>query len=175
LPRPALAAVIVASLVVAAPAAAHVGATPPFLAAGSSDTVHLDVPNERQEPMTGFTVTVPDGFEIVHAHPSEGWEQSFDDLTATWTGGSLAAGVSATFGIELRTPSAPAFVDLAVVQRYDSGDVVRWPVGFTVTPAKETASQNLALAAVVGLLGLLVVAAIAALAWRRRSGSLQER
>jgi uncharacterized protein YcnI len=173
--RSALAAVVAASLVVASPAAAHVGATPPFLAAGSSGSIHLDVPNERIEPMTGFTVTVPDGFEIVHAHPVQGWEQSFDAATATWTGGSLAAGALADFGIELQTPSVPVFVDLGVVQRYDSGDVVRWPVAFTVTPADASPSRNLALVAVFALLGLLVVAAIAVLAWRRRSGSLQER
>ena len=49
---------------------------------------------------------------------------------------------------------------------YDDGGVVRWPVPMTVTPAAESSSQNLALAAVVGLIGLLVVAAVAMLAWR---------
>jgi uncharacterized protein YcnI len=173
--RPAFALVAVASLVLAAAATAHVEATPPFLAAGSSDTVHLDVPNERAEPMTGFTVTVPDGFEIVHAHPTEGWDGSSDESTAKWTGGSLEAGASATFGIQLRTPSVPAVVDLEAVQRYDDGEVVRWPVAFTVTPADERSSGDLTLAAVGGLAGLLIVAAGAALLWRRRSGSLQEK
>jgi hypothetical protein len=44
-----------------------------------------------------------------------------------------------------------------------------------VTPATEGSSQNLALAAVVGLIGVLVVAAVAMLAWRRREPSLQEK
>jgi uncharacterized protein YcnI len=171
--HPALAAVIVAWLVLVAPATAHVGATPSFLAAKSSGTIHLDVPNERNEPMTGFTVTVPDGFEIVHAHPSEGWEGTSDASTATWTGGSLPAGSSADFGLELRTPEAPEFVDFAAVQRYDGGDVVRWPVAFTVTPAAESESRNFALLAVVTL-GLLVIAAIV-FSWRRRASSLQEK
>lgn len=166
---------MVASFVLVAPAAAHVGATPSFLAAESSGTIHLDVPNERNEPMTGFTVAVPDGFEIVHAHPSEGWDTTFDDSTATWTGGSLAAGASATFGVEVRTPSVPMFVDLGVVQRYDNGDVVRWPVAFTVTPAAESESHTFALLAVLALSGVLVIPAITAFAWRRRSRSLQER
>jgi MYXO-CTERM domain-containing protein len=175
LPRPPLVAVVLVSLVLVAPSAAHVGATPPFLAAGSSDTIHLDVPNELDEPMTGFSVTVPDGFEIVHAHPSEGWDTTFDSSTATWTGGVLATGASATFGVELQTPSAPTVVDLGVVLRYGSSGVVRWPVAFTVTPADESPSQNVTLVGVVALVGLLVLAAIVALAWRRRSGSLQER
>jgi HAMP domain-containing protein len=44
-----------------------------------------------------------------------------------------------------------------------------------VVPAEESASQNLALAAVVGLIGLLVVGAVAMLAWRRRTEPLQEK
>jgi hypothetical protein len=42
-------------------------------------------------------------------------------------------------------------------------------VDVTITPAEDGPSQNLALAGVVGLLGLLVVVAIAMLAWRRRA------
>ena len=53
---------------------------------------------------------------------------------------------------------------------YESDGVVRWPVPITVLPAEEGASQNLALAAVVGLIGVLVVGAVAMLAWRRRLG-----
>jgi len=175
LPRPPLVTVVLVSFVLAAPASAHVGATPPFLAAGSSDTIHLDVPNERDEPMTGFTVTVPEGFEIVHAHPVEGWDETFDHSTATWTGGTLALGSSATFGFELQATSVPGVVELKATQRYDGGAVVRWPVSFVVTPATETPSHNLALVVVVGLLGLLVIAAVAAIAWRRHSGPLQEK
>jgi hypothetical protein len=37
-----------------------------------------------------------------------------------------------------------------------------------VTPAAESPSENLALAGVVGLVGVLVVVAVAVLAWRRR-------
>ena len=59
---------------------------------------------------------------------------------------------------------------------YDDGGVVRWPVPITVLPPAEEASQDLALAAVVGLIGLLVVGAVAMLAWRRRTAStLQEK
>jgi nitrate reductase gamma subunit len=39
----------------------------------------------------------------------------------------------------------------------------------TVVPGNEENSQNLLLAAVVGVIGLLVVAAVALLAWRRRT------
>jgi hypothetical protein len=45
---------------------------------------------------------------------------------------------------------------------------VSWPVAITVTPAEESPSQNLSLAGVIGLIGALLVVAIAMLAWRRR-------
>ena len=55
------------------------------------------------------------------------------------------------------------------------GGVVEWPVALTVTPATESPSQNLALAGVVGLIGVLVVVAVAMLAWRRQARPLQEK
>ena len=54
---------------------------------------------------------------------------------------------------------------------YPDGGVVTWPVDFTITPAAESPSQNLALAGVVGLVGVLVVVAVAMLALRRRPSS----
>jgi uncharacterized protein YcnI len=167
--------VVLASLLVAAPAAAHVSATPPYLATGGSETIDLSVPNERDAPMTNFSVTVPSGFEIVHAHVAEGWNATSEGSTATWRGGSLAPGVEAMFGLELRAQTEPGAVQFQAEQGYDDGAVVRWPVSLTVIPADESSSQSLALVGVVGLLGVLVVAAAAILAWRRRSAPLQEK
>ena len=92
---------------------------------------------------------------------------------ATWTGGSLAAGVTATFGVTLKADVEPGTVTLPARQGYDSGAVVEWPVTLTVTPPEQSPSQNLALAGVVGFIGVLVVVAIVILAFRRRS--LQEK
>jgi len=176
LPRSAFAAIVLGSLALVSPAAAHVVVTPTFLAAGRSETIDLSVPNERDAPMTGFSLSVPSGFEVVHAHPAEGWNETSDPATATWTGGAVASGGVATFRLELETPPTPGVVELQAVQRYNDGAVVRWPVSFTVTPAEETPSQNLALAGVVGLIGMLVVIGVVALAWRRRSDEpLQEK
>jgi hypothetical protein len=54
-------------------------------------------------------------------------------------------------------------------QRYPDGGIVSWPVPITVLPAAASPSQNLALAGVVGLIGVLVVVVVTMLAWRRRS------
>jgi hypothetical protein len=157
------------ALLLAAPAAAHVVASPTFLPSMSSESISLEVPNERSDPMTSFTVTAPDGLEIEHAHAVEGWDGTVEDGAATWTGGSLAAKATATFGITLKADVDPGTATLQAKQGYDSGAIVDWPVALTVTPAEESPSENLALAGVVGLIGVLVVVAVAALVLRRRS------
>ena len=85
------------ALALAAPAAAHITAVLPFIAANDSATVSLSGPNERGEAMIRFDVTVPSEFRIVHAHPADGWESRVRGSTATWTEGSLAPGAEATF------------------------------------------------------------------------------
>jgi uncharacterized protein involved in exopolysaccharide biosynthesis len=71
----------------------------------------------------------------------------------------------------LKADRDPGIIELQAEQRYPDGGVVTWPVDFTITPAAESPSQNLALAGVVGLIGVLVVVAVAMLAWRRRQPS----
>ena len=150
-------------------AAAHVVATPAYLPSKSSESIIFEVPNERSEAMTSFTVTAPDGLEIEHAHPTGGWTGVTDGSSATWSDGSLAAGAIAYFGVTLKAEMEPGSAALEADQHYDSGAAVNWPVPITVTPAAESPSQNLALAGIVGLIGVLVVVAIAMLAWRRRA------
>ena len=77
--------------------------------------------------------------------------------------------------MQLKTPSEPAPVELVAELLYTGGDVVRWQVPLTVTPAEETPSENLALAAIVGLVGLVALAGVIALTWWRRGRSLQEK
>jgi uncharacterized protein YcnI len=158
-----------AALAIVPSAAAHVVVSPAFVQSEATESIDLTGPNERDVPMTGFAVTVPDGLDIVHAHGPDGWEASIAGRTATWNGGTVAAGAEATFGLVLDVTADPGTVELQAQQRYRDG-VVRWPISLTVTPAAEGPSENLALAGVVGLIGALVIAAGATLAWRRRAG-----
>lgn len=165
-----LALAAVAALVLVPIAVAHVVVNPGFVESGGTRTIELTGPNERDAPMTGFSVLVPEGLSIVHAHGPEGWEASVTGQSATWKGGTLAAGAEATFGLVLDVSAEPGTVELALEQRYRDG-VVRWPVSLTVTPAAERPSENLALAGVVGLMGVLALAAVGLLVWRRRADS----
>jgi uncharacterized protein involved in exopolysaccharide biosynthesis len=77
--------------------------------------------------------------------------------------------------VTLKANAKPGLIELRTEQRYADHGIVEWPVVLTITPAAESPSQNLALAGVVGLIGVLVVVAIAMLAWRRKARPLQEK
>jgi uncharacterized protein YcnI len=70
------------SLALVSVASGHVFPTPQFLPSQGTESVTLDVPNERDVPMTGFVVNAPPGLEIEHAHPADGWEEEFNDSSA---------------------------------------------------------------------------------------------
>jgi uncharacterized protein YcnI len=150
-------------------AEAHVVATPAFLPSKGQESITLEVPNERAGPMTAFVLTAPPGLTIHHTDPVDGWSDVVEGATATWSGGSLAPGALANFRVTLEADAGPGATALEAEQRYADGGVVDWPVTITITPAAESPSQNLALAGVVGLIGVLVVVAVAMLAWRRKT------
>ena len=170
--RARIGAALVGALLAAAPAGAHVVAQPPYVTQNEVDTISLDAPNERSTPMTGFVVVVPPGVELVHAHgPAPPWKATFGGSQATWSGSSLAPGASATFGVVLEATTEPGPVELRAEQLYGDGSIVRWPVPLTVLPGRDASSSGLRLAAMLGLVGLLVVVVVVVvvvLAWRVR-------
>ena len=108
-----LAISVCSALVLAGTASAHVVATPGFLPSGSSESITFSAPNERDDPMTGFTLSVPAGFEIEHAHEVAGWDESMDGSTATWSGGALAPQSELGFGMTLKADVEPGVVHAA--------------------------------------------------------------
>jgi uncharacterized protein YcnI len=156
------------ALLFAGTASAHVIAIPTYVASGSSQAVIFSGPNERKRPMTSFAVVVPVGLEIAHAHPVDGWTEESTASRATWTGGSLAPRADIPFRVTLKATADPGMLQVKAEQSYSDGGIVSWPIAITILPPKASPSQNLALAGVVGLLGVLIVVAVAMLAWRRR-------
>ncbi len=128
-------------------------------------------PNERSAPMTGFSLTVPPGLTIEHAHEADGWSESLEGTTATWTGGALAAEAETSFGATIAASAEPGFGEVIARQLYADGNDVSWTVRLAIAQPESTPSQNLAIAGVVALIGVLVVGAIAMLAWRRRTAA----
>jgi uncharacterized protein YcnI len=157
------------ALAFVAPVGAHVTAVPTFVTAGQRETVTLVAPNERQETMTGLSVTVPARLSIVEAvPPGAGWEGVVEDETATWTGGRLVAGRTSSFSLVLEATGEPGDVTLETHQHYPDGGHVRWDVPFTILPGTDS-SRSLGTALVVGVLGLVVIATLAVVVWLRRA------
>lgn len=158
------------ALACTAPAAsAHVVASPGYLEAGSVAPIDLAGPNERDEPMTGFAVTVPMGVQLVGAEPAGAWRVVAASATAArWEGGRLLPGEELVVRVRLQA-EAPGAVSLVSEQRYPGGAVVRWQVPLVVLPPAGENSQNLGAALAVGILGLFVLSGVALVAWVRRT------
>ena len=156
-----------AALALAPAAGAHVTVSPSFIAAYDTQRFVFDSPNERQAPMTGLSVTVPNGFRIVAAGHQATWHPLVFGQKVTWSGGALASAKDATFELELKGPKTPGAVELQAEQLYASGAVVRWPIAFTVIPGTKP-SQHLGWAAVAAAGGLVVTVLVVLLAWRRQ-------
>jgi hypothetical protein len=167
----ALAVCFVVGALVASSASGHVVPVPQFLPTGVVTTMSFAVPNERREPMTGVTVSVPAGIRIARTHPTVGWTAMPDRSTATWRGGPLAHLAIETFRLDVDVSADPGSVTLITRLLYPSGATVDWPATVTVVPGPDDGrSESVAwgrLAAIAGV-GLLFVVGLAFLAWRRK-------
>jgi uncharacterized protein YcnI len=164
-----LAISVCSALVFVGGASAHVISTPTYVASKGTETFEFSGPNEREKPMTTFTITAPAGLEITHAHPVDGWDEHVSATTASWTGGSLAPRADIPFRVTVKATADPGTLQMKADQGYADGGVVSWQDPITVLPPAASPSQNLALAGVVGLIGVLLVVAVAMLALRRRT------
>ncbi len=161
----------VATLVLSGAASGHVVPVPQFLPTGTVTTMSFAVPNERPEPMSGVIVTVPAGVRIVRARPVAGWTATVDASTSTWRGGPLAHLAIETFRLDVDVSAPPGPVTLNTRELYPSGATVDWPATLTVIPGPDDDRSGAGwgwLAAIAGT-GLVFVAGLATLAWRRRA------
>ena len=165
---------LVVALALVASAGAHVTARTPYVYASKSSELQLDVPNERDAPMTGFHVTVPAGFRVAAAEPNGKWLPAAGETSVFWAGGVLRGYAQTTFRLTVEAPAKPGPASFIALQHYANGAVVDWKVPLTVLPADKP-SQQLGRAMVVGLVGLLALVAIGFLAWRRRGRPVHER
>jgi hypothetical protein len=177
-----LASIVAIALAAPLSSSAHLWAEPAFLAVGSKQRVVLTVHNDRDEVMTGFTLTVPDGFRILGTGGADTWNEIVEGATATWAGGSLAPNTPTTFEVDLEAATVePGTVELQGDQLYAGDESVRWPVALTVvppggSPGDDDAGGGAAIV-VLSVLGALVVAMFGLVFWqrRRRPPKLQER
>jgi hypothetical protein len=166
-----LASLVALALVAPLPAAAPLTTEPSFVAAGSRERLVLTVHNDRDETMTGFRLTVPEGLRILGAGGDDDWNGTFERGSATWTGGALPPLEPVTFEVEVEASGVePAVVELRGEQLYADDESTTWPVPLTVVPSGDEteASLDTPAIALLSILGLLVVATFGLVVWQRR-------
>ena len=132
----AASAVALGSLVLSAPAGAHVHVDADDPVPGGSAVITFRVPNESDSgsPTTALTVNLPD-LASVSAAATPGWTTKLDRDTAagtvrsiTWTatpGGGIGADQFGLFVLQATLPDT-ATVSFPATQTYADGTVVKW-------------------------------------------------
>jgi hypothetical protein len=166
------------SFVLAAPAAAHVTVTPPFLAVGEEAVLAFDAPNERDVAMTSLELEAPPEVRFVALEaPPAGWRGTVGERRARWSGGRLPASATALYRLRARATGTPGSVAFRAVQRFEDGAVVRWETTLALVPGtgESAPQQHLGRALVAAVAGLGVIASSLLVLHRVRRRSLQER
>jgi uncharacterized protein YcnI len=142
---------VVAALVLAPAAAAHVTLQPPEAPAGGFTRLDVRVPNERDNASTTkVVVQMPPGFLSVSTEPVPGWDaeltmrrldepvEEFGEqvneevgritFTADGEASAIQPGQFQDFGLSLRVPEARpgSMLTFKALQTYSNGEVVRW-------------------------------------------------
>jgi periplasmic copper chaperone A len=162
---------VVAALLAAQAASAHVTVNPNEWEAGGFARFAVRVPNEQDDADTiEVTVRFPQSIISASFQPMPGWERSIEMepldepiedegeqitehiASVTWTGGRISPGEFEEFGVSFRVPETPG-EDLVfpALQTYSNGEVVRWvgppdseapaPIVTVTEPAGEEGDQ----------------------------------
>ena len=89
-----------------------------------------------------------------------GWRDTAEEGGVAWTGGRVAPNGSESFGLLVDAPDEKGVHEFVAVQRYSDGHKSRWVLDVNVT---RTPGQNLVGAAIVGLVGVVLVLAFVVL------------
>ena len=118
---------VLALLVTATPATAHVGVLPATAPAGEVVQLTFRVPNERTATATvRLQLQLPVDFEQVEPGAVAGWQHRVEGDVVTWEGGRIEPGARGEFPLRVGPLPAGAPLVFPAVQTYDDGEVVRW-------------------------------------------------
>jgi len=138
-------AIVLALVLLAAPASAHVTVQPTEAVAGSFARFVVRVPNERDDAATTkVELQMPESLVLVSFQPKPGWnrtvatkersepievfgeQQTEYTASVTWEGGEIQPGEFEEFGFSARMPAGEATLEFPALQTYSSGEVVEW-------------------------------------------------
>lgn len=117
---------VVLTLIASSVAWAHTTVSPGQAAAGGSQTYTVNAPGEKDVPIVGGGVEVPDGFEVTEVPRTPGWESEMEDGSLVWKGGKIAGGEEQEFTFVARAPQEPGEYKFSTSDTYEDGSVSEW-------------------------------------------------
>lgn len=110
---------------------AHVVVTPNETVTGAYETFTTSVPNEKDIPVTGIRLVIPDSIESVTPTVKPGWEiqikKNQDKATEiSWTSGVIAPDLRDEFTFSAHLSAEPGEIHWKAYQTYQDGTVVAW-------------------------------------------------
>lgn len=136
--------VVVAGMLFASVASAHVIVRPSQVGIGAFQTFVVGVPNEQDTATISVRLVLPDGLKEVVPNVKAGWtitekKTGTGDAAVvneiTWTG-SIPVGFRDDFSFSAQVPSTPTTLKWKAYQTYKSGDVVSWDMEPGTLPMK---------------------------------------
>ncbi len=141
----------------------------------------LVIPTERAVPTTRIEIQFPDGLRISEIEAVSGWRSSVQRdregriVGAIWEGGLLPPGHFLAVSILARNPEAPGEIAWKLIQTHQDGSEIHWigppsaefPAAVIAIRRSGDVRGFAAILAGAALIGALVAAAVALLAWRR--------
>jgi hypothetical protein len=137
-------AALLAALVAAPAATAHVDLRPGLVEPDSTPTLTFTVPNDEQTAgtITGFSVEVPANALVLAVETSPGWQISQQARRVRWTGGRIPYGQYVEFRLRLGTPAVTGSIELTSRTTYASGAELRIPLPLVLAPASRPAATS---------------------------------
>lgn len=114
---------------------AHVIVSPNQVGIGKFQTFSTGVSNEKEIPVTGLRLVIPDSLKYVSPNVKTGWQivikKTGDGENAkvteiSWTGGSIPAGFRDEFNFSAQVPASTTTLQWKAYQTYQDGTVVSW-------------------------------------------------
>jgi uncharacterized protein YcnI len=170
----ALALAAIAALAFPASAAAHVLLSPNTVAPHSFMLYTVLSPNERDSPLTGLSLTIPESLEVDAVADTPGFteseltDQSHRIVGLRWSGGRVAPGKLALFHFTGSVGDAGT-IHLTGLQTFANGTTEVWRTPqIVVGAAAGSGSSSDTLARALSAVAVVLAAIAVVIAWRRR-------
>ena len=170
----ALALAAIAALAFPASAAAHVLLSPNTVAPHSFMLYTVLSPNERDSPLTGLSLTIPESLEVDAVADTPGFteseltDQSHRIVGLRWSGGRVAPGKLALFHFTGSVGDAGT-IHLTGLQTFANGTTEVWRTPqIVVGAAAGGGSSSDTLARALSAVAVVLAAIAVVIAWRRR-------